>query len=188
MSVLKRKNLVTIHMLVAGFIFPVLLMFLFTGALYTWGIKGGYESQDYDVMLEAPLQADQEMLLAVVNKKLLALNITQPTGQAKVKNIGADFQLQWTGSNRNVILQTSDNALLARMTIENSQAYRVFVQLHKAKGGVAFKVYAAIFAAALLLLLISGFIMAWQMPKYRQPVLISATLGMITFILMIVIS
>jgi hypothetical protein len=45
--------------------------------------------------------------------------------------------------------------------IKNTSWHRQFVQLHKAKGGALFKVYATAFATALLLLLISGFTMAW---------------------------
>ncbi len=188
MSIFDRKVLVKIHILVAGFIFPVLFMFLLTGALYTWGVKGGYDSKNYDVVLETPLRADQQILLDVINKELATLDIAKPSGQSKIKKMADNYLLEWTGSNRNIILQPTDDPLIASMKIENTRWYRVFVQLHKAKGGYPFKVYAAVFATGLLLLLISGFIMAWQMPKYRKPVFLSASLGILSFVLMVVIS
>jgi hypothetical protein len=39
------------------------------------------------------------------------------------------------------------------------------------------------FATALLLLLISGFTMAWQMPKLRKLTIVSASLGIALFVL-----
>jgi hypothetical protein len=59
------------------------------------------------------------------------------------------------------------------------------VQLHKAKGGQLFKVYAAILAVSLFIILFSGFIMAWQVPKYRKLALIFSTAGISMFLLMI---
>ena len=188
MSIIDRKTMVKIHMLTAGFIFPVLFMFLLTGALYTWGVKGGYDIKDYEISLEKPLKEEQQLLIDMAREKLTELEITPPSGQSKIKTNGDEYKLEWTGSNRNVILQPTNDPLLARMTIEDTTWYRVFVQLHKAKGAYPFKVYATVFALALLVLLISGFIMAWQMPKYRKPVLFSATLGILSFVLMVMIS
>lgn len=188
MPIFDRKKLISIHIIIAGLIFPVLVMFAFTGALYTWGIKGGYDHQNYDVIIESPLTANKNSLLAIANKKLTDLDIARPTGKAKIKKMNDSFQLQWSGSNRNVILQATNKPLLARMTVENTHAYRVLVQLHKAKGGIAFKIYAAALSTALFLLLISGFIMAWKMPKYRQLVTTSVFIGAAIFIVMLIIS
>lgn len=188
MSIFDRKLLVKIHMLIAGFIFPVLFMFLLTGALYTWGVKGGYENRSYDIVLETPIKADQKVLMDIVNKQLTLLDIEKPRGKSKIKKDGDEYKLEWTGSNRNVIFQATDKPLVAKMTVEDTSLYRVFVQLHKAKGGILFKIYATVLALALVLLLISGFIMSWQMPKYRRPILFSATLGILSFIIIVMIS
>jgi hypothetical protein len=57
---------------------------------------------------------------------------------------------------------------MAQLTVKETSWYRNLVQLHKAKGGIVFKIYAAVFAIALGLILISGFIMAWQAPKLKR--------------------
>ena len=56
---------------------------------------------------------------------------------------------------------TSDE-LFAKLTISETTWYRNLVQLHKAKGGQLFKVYAAGLAISLFIILLSGFLMAWQ--------------------------
>jgi hypothetical protein len=71
---------------------------------------------------------------------------------------------------------------VAKLTVKETSWYRNLVQLHKAKGGVVFKVYAAFFAFVLGMLLISGFMMAWQTPKLKQITLGAFAAGIISFL------
>ena len=178
---LNRAVLTKIHMLLAAFVFPVAFMFLVTGGLYTWGVKGSYESASYDIALEQPLSADLDLLLDLTNNELQRLDVTAPTGQAKVKKLGTSFQLEWTGSKRDVILAPVSDPLVGRLIVKETSWYRNFVQLHKAKGGMLFKVYAAILAISLFIILFSGFLMAWQVPKYRRQALIFSVGGFAIF-------
>ena len=85
-------------------------------------------------------------------------------------------------------LEPTKNPFVAELKIKKTNWHRLFVQLHKAKGGVAFKVYAVVLAVCLGVLFITGFIMAWQMKKYR-PLLISSTFaGILSFIVMVTLS
>ena len=49
---MNRLQLMKIHSLLAAFIFPVAIMFMVTGSLYTWGIKGSYFVETFDIPLE----------------------------------------------------------------------------------------------------------------------------------------
>jgi hypothetical protein len=171
-----------IHALLAAFILPVAVMFAITGSLYTWGIKGSYSSDVYNIDLNQPLSDDIAALTKLAESELKALNISAPEGKPKLKTYGSHFLLEWTGSSKDLILEPSDKNHVAKLTIKHTSWYRNLVQLHKAKGGTAFKVYAVMFAAALGLLLISGFIMAWQTPKLKTATLASCLLGVISFI------
>ncbi len=182
---INRKLLVQIHMYLAAFIFPAVLMFLSTGALYTWGIKGSYNTETYNIALQTPLSADQVEMLNIVNHELKKLNITEPTGHHKIKSIGTNFRMEWTGSNRDITLEPTQEPLIAKLTIKNTSSYRQLVQLHKAKGGTLFKVYAAFTAIALLVLLISGYIMALQVKKLRNPVLYTRAAVLLIFIIVV---
>ena len=163
-------------------------MFLITGALYTWGIKGGYETTVHKLYLETPLQGQLIELTALAEKELQKRNISLPTGQAKIKKVGTSFRLEWSGSSKDVMLEPTSRPRIAKLKIKQTSWYRQFVQLHKAKGGSPFKVYAAIIATSLLVLLITGFIIAWQTPKLRNLTLVSSILGMVVFVAMIISS
>jgi hypothetical protein len=185
---MNRVLLTKIHMLLAAFMFPVALMFLITGGFYTWGVSGSYDSQSYDVALAQPLTADQELLLELTLAELQRLAVPLPSGAAKVKRTGTSFQLEWTGSKRDVILEPVSDPLVARLVVKNTTWYRNLVQLHKAKGGVFFKIYAAMLAVALFTILFSGFLMAWQVPKYRRQALVFAGAGAGLFVAMVAMS
>jgi len=185
---MNRLQLMKIHALLAAFILPVAVMFAITGSLYTWGIKGSYSSDVYNIELNEPLSDDIAVLTKLAESELKTLNISAPEGRAKVKTYGSHFLLEWTGSSKDLVLEPTENNQAARLTIKHTSWYRNLVQLHKAKGGTAFKIYAAIFATVLGILLISGFIMAWQTPKLKAATLASCLLGIISFIAFISLS
>ncbi len=185
---INRPVLMKVHVLIAVFILPVAIMFFVTGALYTWGIKGDYETTVQKLHLKIPLQEELSYLVNVAVEELSKQEVSLPTGKAKIKKIGQSFLLEWTGSSKDVVLEPTSDPLIAQLKIKNTGWHRHFVQLHKAKGGVAFKVYATILAIGLLLLLISGFIMAWQLPRLRKVTLISTMLGLIFFVAMFISS
>ncbi|ROH85845.1 hypothetical protein ED236_08905 [Pseudomethylobacillus aquaticus] len=186
--ILDRVFLVKLHLLLATFILPVALMFFVTGGFYTWGIKGSYDSQHFDIALQQPLSSDKDALVALASQELASRGIELPSGSAGVRKVGTSFQLEWSGAARDVSLSPTEDPALARLEVKDTRWYRHLVQLHKAKGGTPFKVYAAVMATALLLLLVSGFIMAWQMPKYRRMTVRATLAGIVSFVVLLSLS
>lgn len=183
-----RAQLMKTHALLAAFILPAAIMFITTGAFYTWGIKGSYIDDVYTIQLNQPIQPKLNELIALAELELTTLNLSKPSGTAKLETISKHFLLEWTGSDKDLTLEPTDNELIAKMTVKNASWYRSFVQLHKAKGGVAFKVYAVILALSIASLLFSGLLMAWQTPKLKRITLMTALLGMISFIAAVLLS
>lgn len=179
---MNRMQLMTVHALLAAFILPVAMMFAITGSFYTWGIKGSYSENVHKIVLSKPLSADTAALTRLAESELEYLNISTPEGKPKLKKSGGDYYLEWTGSSKDLILKPTGNDLVAKLIIKDTSWYRYLVQLHKAKGGTAFKVYAVIFAIALGLLLLSGIMMALQVPKLKTATIVSSLIGFISFI------
>jgi hypothetical protein len=180
---LQRSSLMKIHMLLAAFVLPVAIMFLITGGLYTWGQKGSYVSESVDLALDQPLADDEAVLTGLVRQALAERGLDTPSGGAKVKQAGTSYLFEWTGADMDIELEPTADPLVARLKIKDTTWYRHLVQLHKAKGGQLFKVLAAIFAISLLLILLSGFVMAMQLPKYRGQALAAMATGFAVFIL-----
>jgi hypothetical protein len=96
--------------------------------------------------------------------------------------------LEWTGSSRDVVFEPTTDPLSYQLSVKETSWYRTFVQLHKAKGGVLFKVYAASLAVALFIILGSGLWLALQIPRFRKLTLGVFALGSLSFVLMVVLS
>lgn len=178
---MNRLQLMTIHALLAAFIFPAASMFLITGALYTWNVKGSYMKEAYEIELDNALQPNLAELTALAEEELSKFNLAPPSGTAKIKKMGNHFTLEWTGSKKDITLEPTEHKQIAKLTVKHTSWYRNLVQLHKAKGGSVFKVYAAVVSIALALLLISGFIIAWQTPKLKKLTLMSFLVGIAFF-------
>lgn len=179
---MSRLFLTKLHLLLAAFLFPAILIFLVTGALYTWGITGKVAESKSEVVLTAPLDPESESSLRKI--ALDALNsagLEAPTGKERVRKSGSSFTYEWTGSRRDVTVEPTDDALKATVTIKEASPHRIMVQLHKAKGGLIFKVYASLLALSLFLLVLSGLIIGWQTPILRKMTIWGSVAGLLTF-------
>lgn len=184
-----RNQIIRLHAVLAGFFLPVGVMFFITGALYTWGQKGSYNTTSAEVALTAPLEkSDKDGMTALITKELDARELGHPTGKAKVKSAGTSFYLEWTGSNRDVTLAPTSNPGVAELKIKDTTLYRRMVQLHKAKGGQVFKVVAALLTVGLLLLFASGFRLALATPATKKAAFVGAGAGSVLFIVAILAS
>lgn len=178
-AVLSRITVTKIHLILAAFMLPVTLMFLVTGGLYTWGITGSYDRVDYPVPLNRPLAKEESALVQLARTELAKRDIDEPTGNPRIRTIADGYQLEWTGSKRDVWLEPTSDPLQARLTVLETSWYRNLVQLHKAKGGIVFKAFAAALAIALFMMLATGVLLAWSVPKFRRVVSISAFAGIV---------
>ena len=59
--------------------------FFVTGAFYTWGIKGEYETTVQKLSLKTPLQEELSHLVNAVEQELNKQEVSLPTGKAKIK-------------------------------------------------------------------------------------------------------
>ncbi len=183
---INRLVLMKIHALLAVFLLPAAIMFFVTGGLYIWEIKGEEEKTRYEIVLENTFTGDIEEFVGISKTKLFALGLSVPSGKPKIKEEGRVFE--WPGSAVEVKVRTDSNMRVAKMDIKESGWYRHLVQLHKAKGGILFKIYATVLSVSLLIILITGFIMAWRMPVLRKPTVAALVSGFAIFLLLVIYS
>ncbi len=185
----KTVNLfVSIHLIASCFFLPAAIIFLVTGALYTVDIKGSYETETYPLPLDAPLEPDLDACRAMTEAFLEAEGIAPPSGGDRIRRFGTSFAYEWHGSNRDVLLSPTDDPSEAVIEVKDTTFYRRMVQLHKAKGGAIFKGYAVVFSVALVLILVTGYIVAWTRQPLRMQTVLSTVLGLIVFILVVLLS
>lgn len=179
---MNRAFLTKLHLVAAAIMFPAVLMFLATGALYTWGNKGDWHEETVAIALEEPLREDEAQLRAVALEALEARNLPEPSGSPSVSAEDGAVSLSWTGARSEASVTTTDDPLVAEVTTKEASLHRWLVQLHKAKGSVAFKLYATLLACVLFLLVVSGLVMGWQVKALRRLTVISSGIGLAGFI------
>jgi hypothetical protein len=179
---LSRTLLTKIHLWLAALLFPAIVMFLVTGGLYTWGITGKTEDVSKQVAIAQPLDPDNEAAMRnIAAAALAAAGVDEPTGKARVRKTGQGFGYEWTGARRDVTVETTADPLIAKVTIKEASLHRIMVQLHKAKAGTAFKVYASILAVALFLLVATGLLIGLKNDSLRRSTLWGSVAGLAIF-------
>lgn len=177
-----QRTLISIHLWLAAFFLPVALMFAVTGALYTLSIKGSYNETSRSIELTEPLRPELGALIEVVERSLAAAGVAPPSGSAGLKKAGTSFELEWTGAERDVLLKPTDEPLRATLVVKETTPWRHMVQLHKAKGSEIAKGISVLWAVGLVVILLSGLLMAWNVPHYRRRAMVAGGLGTLTFV------
>ena len=179
---MNRIFLVKLHLIGAALMFPVLLMFVITGALYTWGSEGKWHENKSTITLTKPYAEHSEgELISIAVQELLKQETPVPSGTPKLNEAGKKQVLNWGGARSAMSIKHAKDPMTANVSIRNASLQRWMVQLHKAKGSDAFKVYATIMAVCLLLLVVSGMIMGLQVKSLRKITLISSVAGLAAF-------
>jgi hypothetical protein len=176
-----RKALIILHTVLASFFLPMGILYAVTGGLYGVGIKGGYNVADHTLTLDAPLERDLPKLLTIAQRELASRSIADPTGSAGIKTGGTSFFLEWTGSRLDVELHPTAEPLQAKLRIKETDRHRTFVQLHKAKGGDAFRYFAFVWMIGLVLLFITGGAMALAAKPFCKLAIVSTVAGLVVF-------
>ena len=179
---MNRAFLTKLHLVAAAFMFPAILMFLVTGALYTWGNKGNWNEIDTTVQLAQPYgELDETALRGVALEALESNGLPEPSGSPSFSGEGADSSLSWTGARSEAAVTSTDDPMVAQVEMKGASLHRLFVQLHKAKGSTAFKLYATALAIVLFLLVLSGVIMGLQVKALRKLTLTTSAVGLVAF-------
>ena len=131
------------------------------------GIKGDYKTQKFEIPLTQPIYPDLIYLEKFVKTILIEKNHPIPSGDLSIKKAGTSWELEWTGARMDLVLAPTQDPSQALLTLKKTTPHRFFVQLHKAKGGMAFKGLAVVLALALLTLVTTGFVQVNKMPKYK---------------------
>ncbi len=178
------------HILFAGFFLPAAVTFAITGGLYTFGIRGDYETKSLAVNLST-LNSDPGVdELTTAARSILQDNFQAPTpsGSPGVRKAGTSWQFEWTGARADFTLEPTAEQGVYKATFKQTGWHRFFVQLHKAKGGWPFRVLAGGLAVAFLFLFASGVGMAVVRPMHAPLLRYSLLAGSTTFLLCLFLS
>lgn len=179
----------SLHVIFASFFMPMAFVFAVTGGLYTFDVKGTYDTETRTLPLSLPTEPKSAELMEVARAILREQFATgEPSGRAGLRQVGTSWQFEWTGSRTDFTIEPTKETGLFKVSLKRMRFHRLLVQLHKAKGGTPFKVLAGAFAVGLLLLFLSGILLAAAQPRLRRLFAVGLLAGGAIFTAAIVLS
>ena len=177
---MSRKLIVTIHLYLAAFFTPVLLITAISGGLYLLGIKGNQESQ---VIYQGPsdtFNIQAEDINSQVNDFLTQNQLTQ------------DYDYLLKRGNRIITRPTSKEYLVFQVKEQDLTVTRhtpdfvlKIVELHKGHGPSMFKTLQKFMALGIIFILLSGFYLGISSPKLRTNTLVISSTGTLLFLALV---
>ncbi|TDG13717.1 hypothetical protein E2F43_09355 [Seongchinamella unica] len=177
-----RRLLIKIHMYLAAFFTPAVLLIAISGGLYLVGVKGQVEEQILYSKAGAVIDSESSSLQADVDALLREAGVESPDYEY-VKVSGNRLYTRPTSSDHYVIESTA--AGLAVIQASPSLQKRM-IELHKGHGPTVFKTFQKVFAVGLLFIMISGLWLGIGNARLRRPVLLTATSGAAVFALLLI--
>jgi len=185
---MNKAFLIKTHTVLAGFFFTTTLLLIVTGGLMNLGVDGDYDETSYSLEIEQPLPTDINVLRKIVINELNNRNISLPKGKADLEIENNSLVFEWEGSSHNVLLKSDGSAQETELIIEQASIFSYLENLHTSEGGPAFKILAIGCSFGLIILLVTGVLMAWHVPRYKKLTIKSMVFGSAIFLLAIVLS
>jgi hypothetical protein len=175
---MSRKTLVTIHLYLAAFFAPIMLIMAVSGGLYLSGIKGSFEKGETIFVPAVQIDADQE-------KESQVKEILQQAGLDAdfeyVKDRGRLMQTRPTSRDYYEIEPTPGGV---KITPVSPDLIASLMELHKGHGPGMFRILEQITALGLILILISGLIIGLKSPLLKKPTIGLTAAGILVFVIL----
>ncbi|MCD8520788.1 MAG: PepSY domain-containing protein [Saccharospirillaceae bacterium] len=178
-AMIARKTLVSVHLYLASFFAPMIIIMAVSGGLYLFGIKGTTLYTDIGQVDGATLNAKSPTLNDDVQALLKRAGID--TGFEYVKDKGNSFYTRPTSREHYLLQQQGDTVVIKR---GEPDLQATLMELHKGHGPSLFKWLEKIFALGLVLIMASGLYLGLQSPMLKNKTLALSGAGLVVFLLL----
>ena len=170
---MNRKLLVSLHLYLAAFFTPMILLVAITGGLYLFGIKGNVERTVVATLEQQTLNLKQDDLNAYASNLLQQAGVEEHRFEY-LKTYGNEAVTRPTSRTHYQFKQTDAGIEVARME-PNLQA--AMMELHKGHGPGLFKWLEKFLAIALVFVMLSGLLLGLQSPMLKVKTLALSAAG-----------
>ena len=176
-----RKLLITIHMYLAAFFAPTVLLVAISGGLYLAGVKGEVEQEIIYSSSNVTIDSKSASLHTDVATLLADAGVASYSYEY-VKVSGTDLYTRPTSSDHYIIKSNEDGVevIHARPSLQSRM-----IELHKGHGPSAFKTFQKAFAVGLIFIILSGLWIGISAARLRRSTLLTATAGAVVFALLL---
>jgi hypothetical protein len=178
---MQRKLFLKVHMYIAAFFAPAVLLVAISGGLYLNGIKGTVDQETIYRSNTAKFDQNSATLSEDVTALLAKAGVVDYEFQY-VKAKGAKLYTRPTSAEHYIIHLKAHGVevIHARPSLQSRM-----VELHKGHGPTAFKIFQKVFAVGLILMIISGLWLGVSAARLRRSTLLTAGAGTAVFVLLL---
>ena len=176
---MSRNALVTIHLYLATFLAPIILMMAISGGLYLFGYKGSVEKEN---IYNGPTSIQMDS----ANLENEVIEFLEAKGQQP------NFEYLRLGSSSIMTRPTSRDYYVFRfnndqleVTLEKPDLIKTVVELHKGHGPTWFKTFQKLAAFGLAFILISGLWIAMMTPPLRKMAITLTSAGFVVWLILV---
>lgn len=179
---MSRKLIITIHMYLAAFFAPAVLLVAISGGLYLAGVKGDVIQEPIYNSSELTIDSESSSLNADVAALLVSAGVEAYRFEY-VKVSGTTLTTRPTSSKHYLIKLNNDGAevIRARPNLQSRM-----IELHKGHGPNTFKTFQKVFAMGLIFIILSGLWLGISAARLRRSTLLTAASGAVIFALLLV--
>lgn len=172
----KHQKLVYFHMLLASFFTPAILLFLITGSLYTFDVKGKVSKQKFELKLEKPFEPNLAILTQTVSSFLQNKHLIIPDGNPILKKLKKGYKFYWSGLKYVVYFKAENANSIVHVSYKERSFLTQLMRIHRADAGIIFKTVSLLSVLGLVLVLVSGLYMAYT-SKRKKAAFVAFFLG-----------
>lgn len=170
---------IKLHVYFSCFFLPVALLYVATGVLYLFDIKGGAsEKFEYEVTLPKGWPSHEMQAKALVAPFIAKYE----HGRFPPEYYSEREYISWYGYKQEVLLLPTEDENLATLEVIKHDLWHQFLLIHKGHAGLIFWVFGILLGLSLVFSLVSGVVIAVVAPKFRRSSIVSTTLGLVVLI------
>ncbi len=174
-----RRYIMLIHLYLAAFVAPALLLVATSGGLYLLGIKGDTTKTTVELSAGSSLDFSSSTLKNDISTLLAAHSINHDFEYLKKGATSAQ-----TRPTSRVFYEFSMVGDELAVTRHKPNLQKTMIELHKGHGPTLFKLYQKLVAVSLMLIVLSGLWMGITAKALRNKTSIAAGLGLAFFIIL----
>lgn len=172
-----RKTMVTVHLALAAFFLPWMLILPISGAAHLWDLEGE-PTREEAFRITATAPDDEGAREAFFREQFATLDPNFSFEYVRASR--GDFTFRPSSRVHYTAKQAGEEIVFTRV---DPPWLNRFMELHKGHGPWIMRWFEAFFGVALVLTTLSGVWLGWTVPSYRRTMLITGGLGLVAMAL-----
>ncbi|QDU32863.1 hypothetical protein KS4_09010 [Poriferisphaera corsica] len=176
-----RQKWMWLHTAISSFFLPAAMIFLITGSLLPFHIRGSSHSQTHDILFDTPIGETNSDKLAALENQLSKQSLSHIWGTVKFNK----SSVIWIDTSKTVRLKILDAGLAGELKVTQYSFFQRLIRFHFALSPPV-KLFAVALSIAAALIFLTGVVLALQVPSLRKTTIRWTLIGFICTLILFI--